>query len=94
MAKLLIYRGDVVEQEVDLDERTARIGRDIDNDVVLADPTRSVSRYHAELRFEHGAYSLVDTNSQNGIWVAGLRVPTATLEPAASASPAVLTSEV
>ena len=61
--------------------RNARIGRGDDNEIVLADPTKSVSRLHAELRFEQGKYSVVDLNSQNGVWVAGRRVPKAELEP-------------
>ena len=81
MAKLIIYRGDVLDREVDLGERNARIGRGEDNEIVLTDPTKSVSRLHAELQFEQGKYSVVDSNSQNGVWVAGRRVPKATLEP-------------
>ncbi len=81
MAKLIIYRGDTLDREVDLGERNARIGRGDQNDIVLPDPAKSVSRFHAELRFDQGRFSVVDLNSQNGIWVAGRRVPQATLEP-------------
>jgi pSer/pThr/pTyr-binding forkhead associated (FHA) protein len=81
VATLIILRGDVVDREVDLGERTARIGRGDQNDIVLLDPANSVSRFHAELRFEHGKYLVVDLNSQNGVWAAGRRVPKATLEP-------------
>jgi len=79
--RLLIYRGDTLDREVDLGERNARIGRGDQNDIILPDPAKSVSRFHAELRFEEGQYSIVDLNSQNGTWVAGRRVPRATLEP-------------
>lgn len=81
MAKLIIYRGDTLDREIDLGERNARVGRGDQNDIVLPDPAKSVSRFHAELRFEQGKYSIVDLNSQNGTWVAGRRVPQATLEP-------------
>jgi hypothetical protein len=81
VAKLAIYRGDTLEREVDLGPRNVRIGRSDQNDIVLADPGKSVSRFHAELRFEQGRYSIVDLNSQNGIWVAGARVQQAVLEP-------------
>jgi hypothetical protein len=81
VAKLIILRGDADEREVDLGERTVRIGRADQNDIVLADPAKSVSRAHAELRFEQGKYVIVDLNSQNGLWADGRRVPQATLEP-------------
>jgi FHA domain len=81
VAKLIIYRGDTLDREIDLGEGNARVGRGDQNDIVLPDPAKSVSRFHAELRFENGAYSIVDLNSQNGTWVAGRRVPQATLEP-------------
>jgi len=81
VAKLIILRGDADEREVDLGERTVRIGRADQNDIVLADPAKSVSRAHAELRFEQGKYVIVDLNSQNGWWADGRRVPQATLEP-------------
>ncbi len=81
MAKLDIYRGDTLDREVELGERNVRIGRGEQNDIVLPDPAKSVSRFHAELRFENGRYSVVDLNSQNGTWVAGRRVQQAVLEP-------------
>ena len=81
MAKLVIYRGETLDREVELGERNARIGRGDQNDIVLPDPAKSVSRFHAELRFEGGKYSVVDLNSQNGTWVAGRRVQQAVLEP-------------
>jgi len=64
-------RDGVVEAEVELTRRDLRIGRGTDNDVVLDEPSRSVSRHHAELRYEAGRYVLIDLNSQNGTWVGG-----------------------
>ncbi len=80
MAKLIIYHGDVLDREADLGETTVRVGRGDDNEIVLTDPTKGVSRLHAELRFEQGHYVVVDLKSQNGVWVEGRRVPTATLQ--------------
>ncbi|MEO6236821.1 MAG: FHA domain-containing protein, partial [Vicinamibacterales bacterium] len=56
-------------------------GRSKDNDVVLEDPGKGVSRTHAELRPEGDRYRLVDLESQNGIWVSGERVPSVVLAP-------------
>ncbi len=72
--KLLIYRGDALERTIDLADRDLRIGRGVENDVVLEDPEKTVSRFHAELRYEQGAYVLFDLNSQNGTWVDGQRI--------------------
>jgi hypothetical protein len=80
LAKLAIYRGEALDREVELAPRTARLGRSDQNEIVLADPSKSVSRFHAELRFEDGAFVLADLNSQNGTWVGGRRVQQVTLD--------------
>jgi hypothetical protein len=54
------------------------LGRSQDCDIQLADP--NVSRRHAELRRENGAYRIVDLGSTNGIEVNGRRLRQATLE--------------
>jgi predicted component of type VI protein secretion system len=69
MARLVIYSSGAVNQTVELTGRNLRIGRATENDVVLADPTQVVSRFHAELRYEDGHYILLDLNSANGTWV-------------------------
>jgi tetratricopeptide (TPR) repeat protein len=74
-------RGDALEQEVVLQGQTVRIGRGAQNDLLLEDPGKSVSRNHAEIRFQGGRYVLVDLQSQNGIWVSGSRMPQVVLEP-------------
>ena len=51
---------------------TAVLGRSKDCDIHVPDP--NVSRRHAELRYEGGAYVLVDLDSTNGIEVDGRRV--------------------
>jgi predicted component of type VI protein secretion system len=72
-------RGAAVEGERPLTGESLRIGRDNQNDVVLNDPAKGVSRFHAEIRAEAGGYTLVDLKSRNGIWVNGKRVSTAAL---------------
>src|SRR5688572_31487320 len=79
--KLLIFRGETLIDERDLAEQTVRIGRSPQNDIVLEDPGKGVSRNHAEIRFEGGRYTLFDHESQNGIWVSGARVRSVVLEP-------------
>jgi predicted component of type VI protein secretion system len=58
---------------------TLRIGRSPENDLVLQDPAKGVSRFHAELRWEHDHYIIADLGSQNGTWIAGERIETAPL---------------
>ncbi len=57
-----------------LDEQAglARVGRSIENDVVLDSPR--VSRYHAHIRFERGAWYVYDLDSTNGTFVGDRRV--------------------
>lgn len=86
MAKLLIFRGEAKHAEVELTDKTLRVGRSPEDDIVLPDPSKGVSRTHAEIRFEGGRYVLVDHQSQNGIWVAGSRVASVALERGVVAS--------
>lgn len=74
MARLRVLGGDGAEQLVEVGEGRLQIGRGRDNDVVLPDPQKGVSRAHAELRFENGHYVIVDLQSQNGTWIDGRRV--------------------
>ena len=55
------------------------IGRSRDCDLMLDDP--NVSRRHAELRNEHGAWLVADLASTNGVKVNGRRVAEAHLNP-------------
>ncbi len=80
MARLLVLRGDALDREIELKDKTLLLGRGNQNDVVLEDSGKSVSREHAEIRFEGGKYILVDLNSQNGVWVSGNRVPYVVLD--------------
>ncbi|MGH3022390.1 MAG: FhaA domain-containing protein [Gaiellaceae bacterium] len=58
---------------------TVVLGRSRDCDITVDDP--NVSRRHAELRHENGAYWIVDLGSTNGLSVNGKRVDRAKLEP-------------
>jgi pSer/pThr/pTyr-binding forkhead associated (FHA) protein len=66
---------------VDLSARRYRVGRALNNEIVLDDPSHTVSRLHAELQPADGGYVLIDSQSDNGIWVDGLRVERVHLEP-------------
>ncbi len=55
------------------DIRQCRIGRESDNDIVLSDPMRSVSRRHAEVRPSGGSWIVNDLGSTNGIKINGRR---------------------
>jgi len=56
---------------------TMRLGRALDNDLVLEDA--SVSRHHASISASNGSFHLKDLGSQNGTYVRGERVSEATL---------------
>ena len=72
MSKLVIFRGEDVENEIHLGNRAVRIGRDSRNDIVLAD--KSVTRFHAEVRPENGSFVIVDLKSRNGLWLNGKQI--------------------
>lgn len=55
-----------------LDKPVTRIGRALDNDIVLQDA--SVSRHHAEIERQDGVCLMRDLGSQNGTWVAENRI--------------------
>jgi hypothetical protein len=80
---LRIVGADGAEKTVELREGKLQIGRGRDNDVVLADQEKGVSRTHAELRFENGRYIIVDLQSQNGTWINGRRVERGEVPPGA-----------
>lgn len=54
-------------QVIPLDNQVTRIGRQLDNDVVLHE--EYVSRLHAEIRLEDGKYVLYDQQSTGGTFV-------------------------
>jgi FhaA, N-terminal domain/FHA domain len=65
----------------ELDKPRIVIGRSKDADVQVNDP--NVSRRHAELREEDGAYWLVDLDSTNGVEMRGKRIKRVRLEDGA-----------
>ena len=74
MLKLVVFRGDAVENEIRLTGATVKIGRDTRNDLVLDDSSKGVSRFHAEIRAQAGKYFVVDLKSRNGVWISGRRI--------------------
>jgi len=55
-----------------LDRQTIRIGRHNTNDIIVNE--RRVSRFHAEIKYEHGQFILYDLKSVNGVLVNGAKV--------------------
>jgi tetratricopeptide (TPR) repeat protein len=74
VAALSVYRGDTFLRRVELGQARTRIGRAPENELVLEDKDKGVSRTHAEILFERGRYVVVDLNSQNGVWMGDRRV--------------------
>ncbi|HEV2237058.1 MAG TPA: FHA domain-containing protein, partial [Ktedonobacterales bacterium] len=64
--------GIFAERTLALTRQTTILGRESDCDIVV--PDDRASRYHAELRWDHGVASLVDRGSTNGTRVNGQRV--------------------
>src|SRR3712207_1145368 len=59
-------------------QKTVKIGKKSDNDIVVNDKT--ISRYHAEILASHdNSYLLKDLNSTNGTTINGLKVKEAYL---------------
>jgi pSer/pThr/pTyr-binding forkhead associated (FHA) protein len=56
---------------------TTRLGRALDNDIVVTDA--SASRHHATIEAVNGSFRLRDLGSQNGTYIGGLRVTDAPL---------------
>ena len=72
MAQLAVTEPSVGARRVRIDGALVRIGRAVDNDVVLLDP--KVSRHHGELRVQRGTLVYRDLGSTNGSHVNGNRV--------------------
>ena len=72
--RLVVFRDGVVHRALELGAGGLTIGRGLQNDLVLEDPDRTISRFHAEVRQEAGGWVLLDLNSQNGTWVESRRV--------------------
>lgn len=59
-------------QIITIDKPTFKIGRALENDLVIQEA--SLSRYHAEIRLEDQQYQLVDLDSSGGSYLNGQRV--------------------
>jgi pSer/pThr/pTyr-binding forkhead associated (FHA) protein len=64
---------------IPLTQPLVRIGRRLENNLVLDDPR--VSRTHAELRAINGRYVLFDLNSTGGTFVNGLKITQSVVYP-------------
>ena len=84
MPTLLIMKGAAVDQRVPLPGAGGRLvlGRGRNNDVVLDDHGMLVSRRHAEIRASASGYTVIDLDSENGVWRCGTRVAAVALETA------------
>jgi serine/threonine protein kinase len=59
--------------------RKVTLGRDADNDIVLADT--QASRHHAQITLSEGKYQITDLNSTNGTWIGDNRLLPGVSEP-------------
>ena len=66
-AMLVVKRGPNAGSRFVLNRPCTSAGRHLASDIYLDDIT--VSRHHAEFRFEHGEFSIVDAGSLNGTYV-------------------------
>ena len=72
---LLLYsfRRQEVQQGTtyELDKPVTTLGRAPENDIVLTDEEKVISRYHATVRYSDGSYTVIDNGSSNGTSVNG-----------------------
>src|SRR5579871_1280398 len=66
---LLIYKPDGTTQVTELVKPLIKIGRGEENDVILEDRMRTISRFHAQISFENGPPVLEDLKSSNGTYL-------------------------
>lgn len=73
---LTVYTYDEKElvSEKDYDNSVISIGRDHSCQLNLKDTKKIVSRTHAEIQFQDGAYYLVDKDSRNGTYINNRRI--------------------
>ena len=62
----------VNRQMIPLEKLVIRLGRQMENDIVFHE--EFVSRFHAEIRFEDGKYTLQDNGSTSGTFVNGRKI--------------------
>jgi hypothetical protein len=71
--ELLLTDGTGLHYALDPDQEVVRLGRGLDNEVVLA--SSHVSRYHTQLRWVESTWLVYDLDSTNGTWVDQERLP-------------------
>lgn len=72
---LLLYTNNLAKgvwRKYSIEIPEIRIGRSVDNDIVLSQP--SVSRIHAILKKKDNSYEIIDNNSMNGVLVNSIPV--------------------
>ncbi|GAB4275223.1 MAG: hypothetical protein Kow0080_24390 [Candidatus Promineifilaceae bacterium] len=74
--KIILRRPHQNDETFTLQEGITTIGRSEQNDIAIADP--EVSRRHAHITFQNGAFLLEDLGSTNGTFVNGRRLNTPT----------------
>jgi pSer/pThr/pTyr-binding forkhead associated (FHA) protein len=63
----------IINQQItSLSKSVTRLGRQLENDIVFQE--ESISRNHAEIRYEDDKYILYDQQSTSGTYVNGLRI--------------------
>lgn len=72
MARILVFRGRRKERSYELERREMVIGRGDGADIRVDNPL--VSRTHATVSFERGAWRVTDLKSPNGLYVNGEQV--------------------
>lgn len=60
-----------------LSKNLIKIGRSLENDLVLTDPT--VSRFHAEIKYEDSQFVLADLDSSGGTFLNNTKIKTGVL---------------
>lgn len=71
--KIFFLNGSKAGNSLDLNENSFKIGRELDNDIIL--DTGGVSRYHAQIQITaEGLWLLSDLNSTNGTKVNGVLI--------------------
>lgn len=87
MATLRVFRDGELLRDYELTEGRTRLGRGVENELVLEDREKRISRTHAEIRYDRGRYVIADLNSQNGVWVGDRQI---TSEPLAADVPVTI----
>lgn len=77
-AMLSVVQGAQAGQDFPIEAGLVTIGRDADNQIIIAD--ENVSRHHCELRFTGSDFEVADLGSTNGVILNGRLVQRATIE--------------